>query len=220
MIPGSTNATNATIASNDKFPVGSYTFTTFLDSVQRGCTSVRDTWSCYPYKSYDEDPVRSMTTFHWVISPSSEGIYHISSAANSALIVFSNADLKLIDGGQDSERYEFQLVVDKRVSPSTDLTDDASKAVCFYNKTTFVASLYTKKPKSYPATSNTTSNGISPLEAAWPFAARVEQRIAARNDVPDCEPKGHISDRFTKGLIGHSSTGSCSCLYRNYFDAG
>ncbi|KAK8162224.1 hypothetical protein IWX90DRAFT_237674 [Phyllosticta citrichinensis] len=220
MIPGSTNATNATSASNDKFPAGSYTFTTFLDSVQRGCTSVRDTWSCYPYKSYDEDPVRSMTTFNWVISPSSEGVYQISSAANSALIVFSNADLKLIDEGQDSERYEFRLVVDKRVSPSIDLTDDASKAVCFYNKTTFVASLFTKQPKSYPATSNTTSNGISPLEAAWPFAVRVEQHIAAGNDVPDCEPKGHISERFTKGLIGLSSTGSCSCLYRNFFDAG
>ncbi|KAL1386948.1 hypothetical protein HDK64DRAFT_204112 [Phyllosticta capitalensis] len=216
--PGSTNATSTP---NVKFPAGSYTFTTFLDSVQRGCTSVRDTWSCYPYTTYDEDPFKSMATFHWTISaPSSEGFYKISSAANSALIVFANADLKLVDQGQDSERYEFQLVVDKKVTPSTDLTDDNSKAVCYYNKTTFIASLYTKMPKSYPPTSNTTSNNISPLEAAWPYAVRVEQYIAAGDDVPDCEPKGHISDRFTKGLIGHSSTGSCSCLYRNYFDAG
>ncbi|KAK7514343.1 uncharacterized protein IWZ02DRAFT_72551 [Phyllosticta citriasiana] len=213
--------TNTSSPLNANFPAGSWTFTTFLDNVERGCTSVRDTWSCYPYRSYKEDTVKSMTTFHWVMSaPSSEGSYKISSAANSALIVFSNADLKLVDQGQDSERYEFQLVVDKRVSPSTDLTDDDSKAVCFYNKTIFVASLYTKMPKNYPATSNTTSTGINPIEAAWPYAVRVEQYIAAGDDVPDCEPKGHISERFTKGLIGHDSSGSCRCLYRNYFDAG
>ncbi|KAF2196126.1 hypothetical protein GQ43DRAFT_499736, partial [Delitschia confertaspora ATCC 74209] len=194
------------------FPLGSYSLTTFLDTVQTNCTSNPSTWSCFPYTIYNTSPSKSLTTFNWVISASSDNTkYSISSTENPFDIIFEDVPLELLDQGKDTERYRFQTRLDKTVDPD----DEAME--CSYSGTTFQGTLYTKMAKGYPEGEN--SKDVSfPL---WPFAVLIEQTMAGGEDTPTCYKLGDNGkvdkkQKIKEGLEAMDTTSLCSCLYKNW----
>ncbi|KAL1630505.1 hypothetical protein SLS56_004779 [Neofusicoccum ribis] len=204
----SSGSSSTSTASAD-FPLGTYSFSTFLDTVTTECVSNEDTWNCYPYVIYNSNKQKALTTFNLVIT-GSKGDYKISSTDNPLSLEFDEVDLPLYSEGQDSERYHFQFTMDKKVVPQTSITDDGSSAVCYFNSTTFTGYLYTKMEKDYP-TDDDSSN-------AWPYAVRAEQTIGGGDDVPNCYKtvNGRITEQITSNITAMGASTLCSCMYRNY----
>lgn len=202
---------NSSSTTSADFPLGTYSFTTFLDTVTTDCTSNEATWTCPPYVIYNSNKASSAMTFNWIIT-GSEGSYKISSTDNPLALEFEDIDLEMYSQGQDSERYHFQFTMDKKVVPSTSITDDNSSAVCFFNSTTFTGYLYTKMEKDYPTSSGDESN------TPWPYAVRAEQSIGGGENVPNCykTDNGRITEQITDGINAMGASTLCSCLYRNY----
>lgn len=201
---------NSSTTTSANFPLGTYSFTTFLDTVTTECTSNEATWNCYPDNTiYNKNKKKASTTFNWIIT-GSEGEYKIQSGDNPLALDFDDVDLTLVSKGQDSERYHFQFTMDKTVIPSTSITDDDSSAVCYFNSTTFTGYLYTKMEKDYPTDDESTS--------AWPYAVRAEQSIGGGEDVPTCYKTvdGQATKQITDGIEAGGASTLCSCLYRNY----
>lgn len=209
--PTSTNVPNG-------FPLGSYSFTIFLDTVTTDCTPDANTWTCFPYTIYNDDHAKSLTTFNWIISEKSQGNYQISSVQNPFAINFENTAMKMVDKDGDNERYQFQISMDKQVVPSASITDDGSQATCFYNATTMTGYLYTKRAKNYPTSQDTATNATY---QAWPYAVRVEQTAGGGEGVPDCykTTNGNLGERVGNQTATDPTT-LCSCLYRNFLTPG
>jgi hypothetical protein len=198
------------------FPAGTYSFVSFLDTVQASCASNPNTWTCFPYTIYNSDASKALTTFNWIISGGAKsGTYQISSTNNPFAIDFQNSPLTMMDKGLDTERYHFQITMDKEVIPTVALTDDNAASKCFFNSTTFTGYLYTKRAKDYPTAAQTGVNAAYPL---WPFAVRAEQTVAGGANVPNCYKtvNGNIGDRITKNVTTGDPTTLCSCLYKNW----
>jgi hypothetical protein len=189
---------------------------TFLDTVQTNCTQNPSTWTCYPYTDYNTDASKSLATFNWIIS-GSKGKYQISSTDNPFSISFKNADLELLDEGESTERYRFQLSETKTVSPSSALSDDNAAVECDFEGTSLQAYLYTKMARTYPNTSKGEPEGDSTYPA-WPFAVRVEQAVGGGQGIPACYKlnNGQHGDQITQGLDAQDPSGLCSCLYKNW----
>lgn len=192
---------------NTTFPSGTYSFDTVLTTVNTNCTSNTTTWRCYPYSTYSESESDSGAIFYWIVQPISSGSdnYYISSTQNPFMLTFTNVSLTLEDAGAATERYTFNVSMQQVVYPTTSITSDNNAATCYYNSTTFQASLYTSMEKSYASgTSNSSSF------EAWPYAIRVEELSP---DGPDC------MDSVTGARVNvaaGSSGESCDCLYSNY----
>ncbi|KAF2470986.1 uncharacterized protein BDR25DRAFT_334143 [Lindgomyces ingoldianus] len=199
------------------FPLGSYSMVTFLDTVQANCTSNAATWTCYPYTIFNSDPNKAVATFNWIISSPSTGKYQISSTENPFSISFTNQDLELLDKGQDTERYHFQLTQTKTVSPSSSVTSDNAAVECNFEGTSLQAFLYTKMGKSYPDTSKGETSG-NPSFPVWPFAVRVEQAVGGGQDIPTCYKlnNGSKGEKITDGISSQDAGSLCSCLYKNW----
>ncbi|KAF2729411.1 hypothetical protein EJ04DRAFT_515961 [Polyplosphaeria fusca] len=199
------------------FPLGTYSLVTFLDTVQTNCTSNPATWTCYPYTVYNDSPSKSLATFNWIITSSSGGSYQISSTDNPFSISFKNADMELLDEGQDTERYRVQMTQTKTVSPSEALTRDNAAVECAFDGTSLQASLYTKMAKGYPDTEHGDPTG-NPSYSVWPFAVRVEQAVGGGEAIPSCYKlqNGQHGDQVTQGLEAQDAGNLCSCLYRNF----
>jgi hypothetical protein len=163
--PTATVVTPSALPTN--FPVGSYSFVTFLDTVQDNCTTVSSTWTCYPDIVYNTSPSKSVATFNWIISGKT-GALKISSTKNPFSISFKNTDLKLLDEGLTTERYWFSLQTLKTVSPSSNITEDNSAVECDYIDSTLSGWLYTKMGKGYPNEEKGDPTG-DPTFDAWPF---------------------------------------------------
>ncbi|QDS71177.1 hypothetical protein FKW77_010144 [Venturia effusa] len=211
---GASSPTSTAISKN--FPIGSYSFITFLGNVDSSCTSNSLTWSCFPYTTFNDSPTKALTTFNWIISAgSSSGTYQISSSNNPFAITFSNRPLKLMNQGKSDEYYTFQFQTQKEVIPSGAITDDGSTAKCVYSDTTFTGYLYTKRAKEYPTAASGDGN---PAFQPWPFAIRAEQIAGAGDDSPTCytykngEQGARIEGRFT---ISDTQM-LCDCIYRNW----
>lgn len=206
--PSSTNVPSG-------FPVGTYSFSTFLDTVTTDCTPDPSTWTCFPYTIYNTDHSKALTTFNWIIKPASKvDTYSISSEPNPFAIEFANAPMKIVDKGGVNERYHFQVTLDKTVVPSAAISDDGAAATCIYNSTTFTGYMYTKRAKNYPNADTTAANMTY---TPWPFAVRAEQTIAGGEDIPNCyrTTDGQLGDQFGNTTAMDPTT-LCSCLYRNY----
>ncbi|KAF2839295.1 hypothetical protein M501DRAFT_918928, partial [Patellaria atrata CBS 101060] len=212
-IPSPTRTPGSTNPLSSNFPKGSYSMVTFLDTVQTNCTSDSSTWTCPPYTTYNDNQQGAMATFNWIISSAADDSYEISSSQNPFSITFNKTPLKLLDQGRDSERYRFQVTMDKVVVPRTAITGDGASTKCFFNGTTFQGYLYTKMAKDYPTSSMFDDDDAYP---AWPFAVRAEQVIANGADVPNCYKveNGELGD-FVE-INGTETTGLCSCLYKNW----
>ena len=210
--PTSTNVPN-------NFPVGSYSFSTFLDTVNADCTADASTWSCFPYTIYNDDKVKALTTFNWIIKAgSTKGSFVISSDQNPFAINFENAAMKMVDKDGDNERYQFQVTMDKTVVPSGPISEDGSAATCVYNDTTMTGYLYTKRAKNYPSAGMSTANATY---QAWPYAVRVEQTVGGGENVPQCfkTTNGNLGERIGNTTATDPTT-LCSCLYRNFLTPG
>lgn len=159
-----------------------------------------------------------MTTFNWNITQSgSDNGLSISSISNPFQNTFSDITVSLMDQGKDTEHYFFQLLLDKQVRPTAALTADDSATVCFYNSTTFQASLYTKEARSYPTT--TQMNSTPPAYELWPFAVKVEEVIGGGDNVPNCYTavNNRIGSRVNSSSLTAQPAGDlCDCLYLNY----
>ncbi|KAG0651422.1 hypothetical protein D0Z07_2095 [Hyphodiscus hymeniophilus] len=199
-------------ASNTTFPAGSYSIETYLDTVSTNCTSNSAAWTCFPYVTYDLSPSQSAATFDWIISPvEGSSDYTVSSTQNPFSLVFTNASLSLMDVGTDQEHYYFQIDMQKPVVPAVALTNSNAAGTCYFNQTTFQASLYTKLEKTYPAmgTSNAnTTEAFSP----WPYAVKIEQVSAAGPATPTClDTSGNSLGDFSVP----DTANMCECLYLN-----
>jgi hypothetical protein len=158
-----------------------------------------------------------MTTFNWKITAGSKkDTYQISSTDDPFAIAFEDTPLTLTDKGLSSERYLFQITMDKEVIPTVALTNDNSASACFFNHTTFTGYLYTKLAKDYPtANEQASAKNAYPL---WPFAVRAEQTIGGGKDVPNCykTSNGNIGARITQNITAADPSTLCSCLYKNW----
>lgn len=159
------------------FPDGSYTFTTFLDAVTTKCVSNIDDWKCAPYQTYTDSPSGAMAPFQWIIASTGpeSSRFMISSSNNPFAISFANATLALFDAGLESERYTFRTMVEKMVVPSLGIN-------CHYNETMLEASLFTKRPRTYPeqsSASGPTSTGTTSTAKfeEWNYAVEITQSI-------------------------------------------
>ena len=218
-------------SSDPQFPVGSYSLVTFLSSAQTNCTANPSTWTCFPYTTYASNPSGALATFNWAISSSSSSsssTHSITSTQDPFAITFASQPLSLLDAGQPSERYAFNLSMTKQVYPSGSITSDNAATTCFYNSTTFQASLYTKMAKSYSGAGQAGSSidngggvggsGSGASFPEWPFAVQVEQVAAGGQDVPNCykTDNGGIGERITEGLAPEGAESECSCVYQNF----
>lgn len=211
---GAPSPTSTAISKN--FPIGSYSFITFLGNVDPSCTSNSLTWSCFPYSTFNDSPIKALTTFNWVISAgSTSGTYQISSSSNPFAITFSNRPLKLMNQGKADELYTFQFQTQKEVLPSGSITDDGTTAKCVYSDTTFTGYLYTKQAKDYPTAA--TGNG-NPAFQPWPFAIRAEQIAGAGDDSPTCYryQNGNQGARIQGNFTVSDTQMLCDCIYRNW----
>ena len=148
--------------------------------------------------------------FKWKISGSSDS-YTISSVDSTHSPSFSNEDLSLINSGEDSERYKFQLTTDIAISPSSQISSDVSTSntICFFNSTTFDAYLYTKMDRTYP------DSDTDAADDAWPFAVRIEEVVGGGQNVPNCY-NTQTWEQLEDGLDAQDPANLCSCLWRNY----
>ena len=216
------------------FPIGSYTFATFLDTTSSNCTSNPQSWSCEPSVTYATSPTNSKAIFNWIISTAADSNSNpasdllISSTDNPFAINFSNVSLVLRDNGTSNERYTFSTTVIKSTFPSLNVR-------CDYNDTLFTADLYTSKPKSYPTNSASSASATSSAATAaatgssagapaggkfanWIYAVDATQSIGGGVDVPACfqYSNGQLGDAVTAGYTVQPSTDFCSCAYKNY----
>lgn len=210
------SSTSSTQPSAASFPVGSYSVDTYLETVNTNCTSDAATWRCYPYSTYAQSPASSAATFDWIIQPESLGSqqYLISSTNNPFSLVFTNASLTLLDADLSTERYTFQINMNKPVVPGAALTESNTATTCYFNQTTFEGTLYTHMTKTYGQNSSSNNTGDSFIP--WPYAASVTQSANAGSNVPECfDTKGAQIGNFT---VQAAQTGgqTCDCMYMNF----
>lgn len=157
-----------------------------------------------------------MTTFDWIITPTNNSQFVISSSNNPFALTFSNATLNMVDAGLSSEAYTFQVPMDKQVIPTTALTDDNSASICDYNGTTFSATLYTKMASTYPSSSSASNSSSGAPFRPWPHAVSVQQVIGGGVSVPSCYKtvNGNRGDRIP--LDTEPAQSNCRCAYQNF----
>lgn len=184
--------------------------------METGCTSNADTWTCFPFKTFDQNQAGSTAWFNWEIKagPGADK-FRVSTVDSPLHIQFKETDMTLADKGQDSEHYTFRTTIEKMVQPATNLTADNALVSCFYNSTTFQASLYTKEPKTFPADGQDVQ-GISFEE--WPYRVSVEEIATGGSDVPNCYKTvdGELRDRVTESIEPQAAGAECRCLYKNW----
>ncbi|KAI9692124.1 MAG: hypothetical protein M1822_006354 [Bathelium mastoideum] len=231
-------ATPGVPSSSPQFPLGTYSLTTYLATVNTNCTSNSATWTCFPYTTYTSNPSTALTTFNWALSMNgtTDNAREISALQDPFALNFASEPLALLDANLPTERYTLNITLPKQVSPSTALAGaNGEVSTCFYNSTTLQAELYMKMASSNNDSSSTGGggNGGSGGEdssgggaggasyPAWPFAVRVEQVATGGEGVPDCYEmeNGVVGQRITTGLESEGPASECSCVYQN-FDLG
>lgn len=224
-VPPSSNSSSPTSPSTaGPFPVGSYTFTTYLETVTTNCTSAPMDWQCAPYHTYSESPSQAKAPFQWIIvesgSPSSSNL-SISSSSNPFYPSFSNATLTLVDRDSGSEQYSFKTTFDKIVILP-------GGVYCYFNDTVLQGSLFTKKPKSSPA--QTAASSTAPVAqpsatgdvasntfAEWRYAVEATQSIGGGATIPECfQMNEGIRGAQVSGGIPQAPADVCSCVFKNY----
>lgn len=222
--PPSISSSPPSPSTTGSFPVGSYTFTTYLDTVVTNCTSVAADWQCAPYHTYGDSPSLAVARDQWIIidsgSPSSPNLT-ISSSNNPFNVEFANASLTLVDPDSGSERYTFTAHFHKVVVPSPGI-------YCYFNNTVIEGTLYTKRAKSGPSnmSGSNTSSAAQPTATEdvssytfeeWKYAIQNTQSIGAGSTVPECfhMNNGVRGERAGNGTKPQTND-MCRCVYQNY----
>ena len=182
---------------------------TFLDTIETNCTSNPATWICPPNVIYNNNPTNALATFSFAITGSG-GSYKIAPSGNSDAmngLTFSPTALNLVNKGQNSENYHFQITFNKVASTSL----GGSQATCYFNSTSFSGTLYTKTAKSYPLAGQSLPSTSNP---EWPFQMRFEEVASGGTGTPTCFTNN--SKNVTDGLFAQTEGNLCSCLYKNW----
>lgn len=147
--------------------MGTYSFITFLDTVNSECTANNATWACPPNTDYYVDPQKALTILNWQIT-GSPGSYKISSNGEDATFgtMFQNEKLELLDAGKAEERYKFQISRTKSVNMTGSIGDAKGSFECDYTNTNIQGSLYTKMARTYPKDTISVGKTSNP---SWPF---------------------------------------------------
>ncbi|KAL8966069.1 MAG: hypothetical protein Q9197_006196 [Variospora fuerteventurae] len=210
--PQSPENTTLTPNATEPFPAGSYTLTTFLDTVQTGCSSQTEDWSCFPYHTYLESPSEAMANFTWVITKAEDG-FSIASTNNPWSLNFDQTPLAMLDAGTDDERYQFNAALNKVTVPSVGVN-------CFFNDTNLEGNLYTKKAPNYLQASPVDPSNTASRDdfTPWPYAVDIRQTIGGGETVPECFrlQANRRGDRITDGFTPQPDSSICSCEYRNF----
>jgi hypothetical protein len=153
------------------FPLGTFSFVTFLDTMQANCTANVAAWTCPPSTDYYADPQKALTILNWEIS-GSPGAYKISSKGQDATFgtMFQNEKLDLLDSGKDTERFHFQLNRAKTVNMTGSIGDQKGDFECDYGATNIQGALYTKMAKTYPPDTIAVQGANNP---SWPFGRSI-----------------------------------------------
>jgi hypothetical protein len=185
------------------FPVGTFSFVTFLDTMQSGCTANAATWTCPPSTDYYSDPQKALTVLNWEIS-GSPGSYKISSKGQDATFgtMFQNEKLELLDSGKDTERFRFQLSRAKVVNMTGSIGDEKGDFTCDYGATNIGGALYTKMAKTYPPdTIAVQGAGNTP----WPFGTFTPffqyTHDSSANPICSCPRRTDSSRRRKRSLV-------------------
>lgn len=225
------------VSRSQRFPLGSFSLVTTLDTVVTSCTANTATWSCWPFVTYAEDSsTASQATFNWVVANTSatyatadstpstpdEGIpanLTVHSTQNPFGIVFDKKPLTYIASALNasSPRYTFSFTMTKTAIPTVALTSDGSASECFFNNTVFSATMYLSAKSDYPSNSSAALSPAGSFEQ-WPYAVEITQNAAGGTNVPNCYETndGAIGAPITTGLDAQPATSSCVCAYRNY----
>ncbi|KAF2128022.1 hypothetical protein P153DRAFT_294269 [Dothidotthia symphoricarpi CBS 119687] len=210
--PPTSTSTLSPSTAPENFPVGKYSFITYLDTVNKNCTSDPNTWTCNPITDYYSDPQKALAIMNWEITGSA-GAYKLTSRDDGEVLsmTFQNQELELLDEGKDTERYKFQMSRTKSVNMTGTLGDTKGDFECDYGTTTLQGHLYTKLQRDYPDdTISVDDTGYS----AWPYAARIEQVAAGGQNIPSC--KTTSGEEVTDGVTSQDAGSLCSCLYKNW----
>ncbi|CAK1357033.1 hypothetical protein CB0940_11806 [Cercospora beticola] len=221
-------------ADQQPFPIGQYSMITRLQTLNSSCTSVAETWNCFPYQVYD--PANAATSdgsrsiYNWVISNTSSTYatigsgstsddgepanLTISSTSNPFSLMFEDTPLTYISpkSNSSSARYTFRIDMDKAFNPPVSLAANNVATQCYFNQTSLTGTLYLSAPRTYPE-SNNSDGGLQ-----WPYAIDIRQSSPGGTDVPACYEfvQGQQGARITSGLTPQSVDTECSCDYRNY----
>ncbi|KAK5113963.1 hypothetical protein LTR62_003086 [Meristemomyces frigidus] len=234
-------SSNSSSSQARPFPLGEYSLTTNLRTVNIDCTSNPSTWSCYPYNVLDPSnratETSSLATFNWIItntsatfatnessSTSDHGIpsnLTISSTNNPFSIIFTNQSLTYIStsgnstsGNSTSSRYTFSFKMQKSVIPTTSLTSSGKVAECFYNSTMFVGTLHLHDKVSGSASNSTSTSAFT----EWPYAVEVSQSSPGGQGIPACYEMvdGSLGDEISGAIAPQPESSTCLCEYRNH----
>jgi len=221
------------------FPLGEYSLITALRTVNTNCTSNAVTWRCYPYSIFNPSDsstnTSSLATFNWVVTNTSdvyatnttantpdEGVpanLTISSTDNPFSISFTNQPMTYIftSSNSTSARYTFHFPMHKPVIPATSITSNNAAAECFFNQTTFSASLYLHAASTFPGPELASKSGLGGY-TPWPYAVEITQSSPGGQDVPACYEtvNGAVAGRILSGLTPEPTGSMCTCDYRNY----
>lgn len=222
------------------FPLGQYSFVTALQNTSTACVSNPATWQCYPFTTYDPSnsstASTSMATFNWVINNTASTYANPSTTTSStsttnltistttdpfSLLSFPAEPLTYTTDASNSTSasYTFTLTNQiKKVLPSGSLTSNSAQAaVCFFNSTTFVANIYLRAARDFPAASEANSTSIGGYEQ-WPYAVQLVQTASGGENVPNCYElvDGVPGERITEGIAAQGTGQECSCEWRNY----
>ena len=223
---GPSNSPPDSLSQNQSFPLGAYSFPTFLSTVATTCTPLASTWTCFPYKTYDQSPTGALATFTWIITSADNNTpneYLISTTPNPFALTFTNATLRMVDMGLESEALTFRAPMQKIVVPNEDISRDSDGAAsrCLYDETVFEGRLFTGRAKTYPTQDvNATSGGEQGEEGGdefqpWPYGLEMGQTVSME---PECFKMVNekMSERIGLVASGSGGGGECECRYRNF----
>lgn len=236
-------ATDTNTTETGSFPTGQYSIVTALKTVNTGCTSNPNTWSCVPntvYNSQDSSTfAASMAEFHWILSNTSviyatngsdttpdAGVASnltISTTNNPLSITFSDLPLTYYNPASNSsaERFSFNFSMPKSVIPNIDISGTGTQSRCYFNETTFTGTLYLSQPRKYPD-SSTAVTSASGDDGEWPFAIEITQTSPGGETgdqiIPACYSyvDGKNGDLLDAGLFAQSADSRCECGYSNF----
>jgi hypothetical protein len=202
------------------FPLGSYSIPTFLDNVLTNCTGDPGAWTCPPGVAYETDTTASLEMFDFVITAgSTPGSYQLAPAGPNAALgdvggTFPPVPLKIINAGQDSEKYNFQTTLTRSGSATLNGSSPTIGNTCVFPGTTFQGWLYTRAARSYPGPGQVLPQGAAAF-GLWPFSARVEMDVGGLVE-PECYVGGGTTGpKVALGTPQQAAGNLCSCLYRN-----
>ncbi|KAI9651914.1 MAG: hypothetical protein M1831_007494 [Alyxoria varia] len=199
-------------ASPKPFPIGEWSFPVDLTSTATDCAgndeNAAATWTCPPFTTYAEDSSKSRYVFRLIVSSTNKNdpsnrTLEVRSTPDPFSLTLKPTPLNLLDAGSSSERYQFSSSIMKTTYPDVSLTDDGASSICFFNRTTLNAELFT----------SLRGGGKLPSgdDDTWPGTLQFTQDTT---EAPDCYPGTNGGTKATGPRISGIGRGDGECECR------